>query len=134
HRLNITKLEDMAKIHTYYISNIDTELTHAAPNIELDELRQKVLDATLFMGLKDELEEEDNYTIDEIEEELFILEENRSDDISVESELLIIGNTMDLNSSKFKIQPLALDNYSSESIEDKIEEDHGNVEFDVDAL
>ncbi|CAG8816889.1 24265_t:CDS:1, partial [Cetraspora pellucida] len=124
----------MTKIHTYYISNINTELTHAAPNIELDELQKKVLDATLSIELKNELKEEDNYIIDEIEEELFILEESQSDDISVESELLIISNTMDLNLSNFKIQPLALDNYSSEPIVDKIEEDHSNVEFDVDAL
>ncbi|CAG8820308.1 4652_t:CDS:1, partial [Racocetra fulgida] len=114
-------------------SNVDTELTHAAPNIELDELRQQVLNTTLSMGLKDEIEE-DIYAVDEIEEELFILEENQSDDISIEGELLIIGNTMDLNSYNFKIQPLALDNCNFECIGDKIEEDHGNVEFDVDAL
>ncbi|CAG8768582.1 2241_t:CDS:2, partial [Racocetra fulgida] len=91
-----------------------------------------ILDATLSMGLKDEDDENDIYSIDEIEEELFILEENQYDTISVESELLLIGNTMDLDSSNFKLQPL--DNDSSEIIEDHIEEDHGNKEFDVDAL
>ncbi|CAG8668806.1 10993_t:CDS:1, partial [Scutellospora calospora] len=82
--------------------------------------------------LKDEDDENDIYLIDEIEEKLFILEENQYDTISVKSKLLLIGNTMDLDSSNFKLQ--SLDNDSSEFIKDHIEEDHSNKEFDVDAL
>ncbi|CAG8732987.1 3189_t:CDS:2, partial [Racocetra persica] len=48
-RLNITTLEDMAKVHSYYISNANTELTQTTLGLELDELRKKVLDATVSM-------------------------------------------------------------------------------------
>ncbi|CAG8687431.1 2624_t:CDS:1, partial [Gigaspora rosea] len=39
--LNITKFEDINAIHSYYISNVDTELAHATVDLELDELQQK---------------------------------------------------------------------------------------------
>ncbi|CAG8832997.1 18724_t:CDS:1, partial [Racocetra persica] len=51
-------------------------LTHIAPNIKVDELHLKILDVTLSMRLKNEDDENDIYSIDEIKEELFILEEN----------------------------------------------------------
>ncbi|CAG8631391.1 9814_t:CDS:2, partial [Cetraspora pellucida] len=105
-------------------------------NIELNELHQKILDATISMKLKDE---DDENTINKIEEEFYILEEDEISNIPIESESLISGNTMDLNSPNFIVQSLNNIDISSESfkdkfIEEKINISHSNVDFDVDAL
>ncbi|CAG8664955.1 17229_t:CDS:1, partial [Cetraspora pellucida] len=51
------------------------------------------------------------------------------------SELLIFGNTIDLDSPNFVMQPLVLNSVvSSEVVEDNIKENYGNIEFDVNTL
>ncbi|CAG8632340.1 14890_t:CDS:1, partial [Racocetra persica] len=80
------------------------------------------------MRLKDE--DDDIATVDEIEE-LNMLEENESNNIPIESESLIIGNTMNLDSPNFIVQPMALDSIViSEVVEDNIKENHDNREFE----
>ncbi|CAG8508545.1 13646_t:CDS:1, partial [Cetraspora pellucida] len=63
---------------------------------------------------------------------LILKEENENEIISIKSELLIIGNTMDLNLLNFIVQPL--DSNNSKFAENKFKEDYGNMEFNIDAL
>ncbi|CAG8831439.1 3279_t:CDS:2, partial [Racocetra persica] len=75
----------------------------------LDELRQKVLDATLSMRLKDENNESDTNAIDEIEEQLMLEEPENNTPIE--------------------------NNDDSKFVEHKFnKDDHSNMEFDVDTL
>ncbi|CAG8681941.1 2258_t:CDS:2, partial [Racocetra fulgida] len=75
-----------------------------AATIELDELCQKILDATVSMRLKDEDNKNDIATADKIKK-FYMLEENENNNILIKK-----------------------------VVEDNIEENYGNREFDVDAL
>ncbi|CAG8680124.1 10891_t:CDS:1, partial [Racocetra persica] len=80
--LNLAKLEDIAKIYAYYISNANTELKYIAATIKLDELCQKILDVTVSIELKDKNNKNDIAIANEIKE-FYILEKNEYNNISI---------------------------------------------------
>ena len=84
-RLNITRLQSMAQIHSYYITNVKSELKFSSSNLGEDELESIMKEITTAMINNDDLFEEG----EEEEEEIEIEEE---EEIEIEEEEEIFSN------------------------------------------
>ena len=116
-QLNTTKVKDIAKIYSYYISNTNTELFHTGLKIELNELRHKILNITITINREDEYNSNDDITIGKIKDLFAVEKENNyiSIDLNLPSFVLQSLNNIELRLEMRKI-------------------DYSNTEFDVDAL
>src|SRR5947207_9788677 len=83
-RLNITRLQSMAQIHSYYITNVKSELKFSSSNLGEDELESIMKEITTAMINNNDLFEEG-----EEEEEIFSNDNNSND--------LLMADIMNLN-------------------------------------
>src|SRR5439155_16656282 len=91
-RLNITRLQSMAQIHSYYITNVKSELKFSSSNLGKDELESIMKEITTAMinnDLFEEGEEEEEEIEIEEEEEIFSNDNNSND--------LLMADIMNLN-------------------------------------
>ena len=57
-RLNITRLQSMAQIHSYYITNVKSELKFSSSNLDENELESIIKEITTAMINNNDLFEE----------------------------------------------------------------------------
>src|SRR5207245_2116077 len=110
-RLNITRLQSMAQIHSYYITNVKSELKFSSSNLGKDELESIMKEITTAMINNDDLFEEG----EEEEEEIFSNDNNSND--------LLMADIMNLN--KFE-QNEEIDNSNIDNIQ-PLHVNHRNI-------
>jgi len=86
-KLAVDKIEDMCKLHTYYITNAKKELPHYAIDTSEDSLRKKMIKS--IMKISDELLEEKDFD--------FSYDENVVDTIIDMSKTYILDVILDVN-------------------------------------
>ena len=125
-RLNITRLQSMAQIHSYYITNVKSELKFSSSNLGEDELESIMKEITTAMINNDDLfeegeEEEEEIEIEE-EEEIFSNDNNSND--------LLMADIMNLN--KFE-QNEEIDNSNINDIQ-PLPVNHKNLNIDFETI
>src|SRR6266511_2369791 len=123
-RLNITRLQSMAQIHSYYITNVKSELKFSSCNLGEDELESIMKEITTAMINNDDLFEEGKEEEIEIEEEEEIFSnDNNSND-------LLMADIMNLN--KFE-QNEEIDNLNINDIQ-PLPVNHRNLNIDFETI
>src|SRR2546423_6747820 len=123
-RLNITRLQSMAQIHSYYIINVKSELKFSSSNLGEDELESIMKEITTAMINNDDLFEEGEEEEIEIEEEEEIFSnDNNSND-------LLMADIMNLN--KFE-QNEEIDNSNTNDIQ-PLPVNHRNLNIDFETI
>ena len=117
-RLNITRLQSMAQIHSYYITNVKSELKFSSSNLGEDELESIMKEITTAMINNDDLFEEG----EEEEEEIFSNDNNSND--------LLMADIMNLN--KFE-QNEEIDNSNIDNIQ-PLPVNHRNLNIDFETI
>src|ERR1041385_5025270 len=118
-RLNITRLQSMAQIHSYYITNVKSELKFSSSNLGEDELESIMKEITTAMINNDDLFEEGEK---EEEEEIFSNDNNSND--------LLMADIMNLN--KFE-QNEEIDNSNINDIQ-PLPVNHTNLNIDFETI
>ena len=126
YRLSIERMEAMAKLHAYYVTNVTTELNYVRSNITERELHQ-MINQSLDDG-DDEIREDKELNENENDEE--DLEEDEKE-IPDHNNEIIIENYFDLNDQEFQ---KALEVDVRVVIEEPNQFDHGSSDFDINAL
>jgi hypothetical protein len=133
-RLSIDRIQSLAKLHSYYVSNASTEMNYAFSGLTEEEffkeLNKSFNDITEFSEEEiDEQEEEFNQTEEENEEEN--LEEDK-EELTNDGNEIIMEKYFDINEELQR----ALGVEVRVVIEQEAEEpfDHGDKEFDINAL
>ena len=127
-RLNITRLQSMAQIHSYYITNVKSELKFSSSNLGEDELESIMKEITTAMINNDDLFEEGEEEEEEIEikieeeEEIFSNDNNSND--------LLMADIMNLN--KFE-QNEEIDNSNINDIQ-PLPVNHRNLNIDFETI
>jgi len=116
-RLNITRLQSMAQIHSYYITNVKSELKFSSSNLGEDELESIMKEITTAMINNNDLFEEG-----EEEEEIFSNDNNSND--------LLMADIMNLN--KFE-QNEEIDNSNINDIQ-PLPVNHRNLNIDFETI
>lgn len=95
-RLNINRLQSMAQIHSYYITNAKSELKFSSINLSEDELEAALREITTNMINNDDIfiEDEDSVVLDDENNEDINLNENDTNNN------LIIADIMKLDDFK----------------------------------
>src|SRR6266511_364299 len=76
-RLDLKKLEDMSKIHSYYFSNCKKKFNYFGQNLSEDEVKKFLIDSSQLCFEETESDEEELHEIDEDNyEELDSLNDN----------------------------------------------------------
>jgi hypothetical protein len=132
YRLSIEKMETMAKLHTYYITNAKTEMNYVQSNINEEELHQ-IFNKSLNYDDDDNDDIKGDNEVNENENEEDINEDFEEDkeEIPADYNEIIIENYFDLNNREFQ-QALQMDvRVVVEEIKDY---DHGDKNFNIDSL
>ncbi|CAB4494315.1 unnamed protein product [Rhizophagus irregularis] len=122
-RLKVEKVSNMARLHSFYISNAQQELNYAGKNLSEDAFNQIMQDYAKSLTLDSDMFEinNDNDDDDPFENLIPEEEEENNDQLNEDDSNLLVGNLIKLN------------NVNREDIE--LEEvDHGDLEFSVDDI
>ncbi|PKB93883.1 hypothetical protein RhiirA5_440082, partial [Rhizophagus irregularis] len=122
-RLKVEKVSNMARLHSFYISNAQQELNYAGKNLSEDAFNQIMQDYAKSLTLDSDMFEinDDNDDDDPFENLIPEEEEENNDQLNEDDSNLLVGNLIKLN------------NVNREDIE--LEEvDHGDLEFSVDDI
>ncbi len=126
-RLKVEKVSNMARLHSFYISNAKQELNYAGKNLSddifnqimQDYIKSLILDSDMF---ETNVEEEDDDDDDNPFENLVPEEEEENNN-------QLIGD----NSNLFVGDLIKLNKVNGEEIEPE-EVDHGDLEFNIDDI
>src|ERR1043166_294314 len=129
YRLSIEKMETMAKLHTYYVTNAKMEMNYVQSNISEEELHQ-MFNKSLNYDDDDDNEEEKEEEEEEEEVNNDDFEEDEKEMLADYNEI-IIENYFDLNNQEFQ-QALKMD--VRVIIEEVKDYDHGEKNFNIDLL
>ncbi|CAG8809662.1 6990_t:CDS:2, partial [Racocetra fulgida] len=58
--LNLDRLESIAKVHSFYLSQINSELKFYEQNISEEDMRRNAIDETMYMIIADEVDDIDD--------------------------------------------------------------------------
>src|ERR1043166_2418732 len=100
YRLSIEKMETMAKLHTYYVTNAKMEMNYVQSNISEEELHQMFNKSLNYDDDDDNEEEEKEVNNDDFEED--------EKEMLADYNEIIIENYFDLNNQEFQ-QALKMD-------------------------
>ena len=129
YRLSIEKMETMAKLHTYYVTNAKMEMNYVQSNISEEKLHQ-MFNKSLNYDDDDDNEEEKEEEEEEEEVNNDDFEEDEKEMLADYNEI-IIENYFDLNNQEFQ-QALKMD--VRVIIEEVKDYDHGEKNFNIDSL
>ncbi|CAG8527250.1 2404_t:CDS:2 [Dentiscutata heterogama] len=130
-RLTVKKVSNMAKLHAYYVTNARHELNYVGQNLPENNFLKMIQDYTHSLTLGSAMFEEDIQLYDSDDDFEDNYEDSTNDDLSevdlskVDSNMLNIENSINL--------AYALNNTNQSTILDEII-DHGETDFDIDAL
>ncbi|PKK51229.1 hypothetical protein RhiirC2_778989 [Rhizophagus irregularis] len=140
-RLSVNHLQNLTKLHTYYVSNAKTELKYTARdmNVKNDEEFYQLVRNGIYQNINDEIGEEELDNEDEdygdTEDELVDIEEyekfgHKSNDSILQSENYFnfvskeLVELLKLQEPRVVIEPVNVDHIV----------DHGNENFDIEKL
>src|SRR6266542_2175893 len=120
-RLDLKRLEDMSKIHSYYFSNCKKEFNYFGQNLSEDEVKKFLIDSSQLCFEETESDEEELYEIDEDNyEELDSLNDN-----------LDIEDIMNLNEIALSIKN---DSDSDDSLMESEIQEEESIDYDPQEL
>jgi hypothetical protein len=119
--LDLKRLEDMSKIHSFYFSNCKKEFNYFGQNLPEDEVKKFLIDSAQFC-----LEETEND-----EEELLEIDEDDYEELDSLNENLGIEDIMNLNEIALSIKD---DSDSDDSLVESEVQDEESTEYDPQEL
>jgi len=137
--LSVDRLQNLTKLHTYYVSNVKTELKYTGKDINAtnDEEFYQLVRNGVYQNINDEIEEEELEAEDEddVDDDLVDIEEyekfnceNDNNTLQSENYFNFVSNELvellKLQEPQVIIEPVNIDNVV----------DHGNKNFDLDKL
>lgn len=129
YRLSIEKMETMAKLHTYYVTNAKTEMNYVQSNISEEELHQMFNKSLNYDDDDDDVKDDEEVNENENEnDENF---EEDKEEIPADYNEIIIENYFDLNNQEFQ-QALKMD--VRVVVEEVKDYNHGDKNFNIDSL
>jgi hypothetical protein len=120
-RLNLKRLEDMSKIHSFYFSNCKKEFNYFGQNLSEDEVKKFLIDSAQLFCEETESDEE----------ELFEIDEDNYEELDNFDNNLDIEDIMNLNEIASSIKN---DSDSDDSFEESEIQEEENTDYDPQEL
>ena len=124
-RLNIERLQSIAQIHSYYITNMKSELKFSSSNLSEDELETIIQEITMAINNNDDLfsEEDEEERIFSDDENIHLEEEDTND--------LLITKVMNLDNFEEKNDEEEEENSSIEIQSQSTNHEDSNIDFEA---